>query len=276
MTKKRQRMICGASMNLVTAVIVLICLLPMLWLMVSSFKPSALVSAIPPVMVFKPTLENFVHVIHTASFMKGYLNSLIVASGTSVVSIYLGITAGFALARIQTGWGHAMGAWIIIIRMVPPILFVLPLYNMYRTAGLLDTYTGLIIANLTITVPFVTWLMMGFFKGVPMEIEESSRIDGCGIVRTMVSVSIPIVKPGIVTCIIFTFIMSWNEYLYALILTGRRTITAPILVQSFVAYDGVQWGNITAAGLLVTLPILIISVFAQKGLVQGLTVGSIK
>lgn len=276
MNNKQWKKVSHLSLNVLTVIIVLIGMLPMVWLFLTAIKPKIIAFAIPPVYVFKPTLMNFINIFSESDFIRSYYNSLIIACLTTIVSLYFGTLSGYSLARSSSRLSRAMGIWIILTRMASPIMFILPLYLTLRNLNLLDSYLGLALTYQIITLPFVTWLMTGFFKGVPVEIEEAAFLDGCGRVKSLFVINLPLVLPGVVTCAIFTFIMAWNEFLYALVISGRNTRTAPIMVQGFVTFEGVNWSDLAAVGVFVTLPVIIISFIFQKGLIRGLTGGAFK
>ena len=263
-------------LNIVTIVLVAATLVPLAWLVQTALKPRVLALAMPPKFIFRPTFSNFESVFQQHDFLKSYLNSVIVGVSTTLISIVLGTACGYALARARFRGARAVGIWIILIRMAPPVGFALPLYIMMRALRLIDTYPGLVLLYLTATLPFISWLMSGFFKTVPKELEEAALIDGCTRVRTLFSVAIPLVLPGIVTCAIFSFIMSWNEFLYALIIAGRHTRTAPVIIQGFIGFKGIQWGEMSAASVLVTIPVIVFSLLVQRGLIRGLMGGAMK
>lgn len=264
------------SLNSLTTLMILLTMFPLLWLFLTAIKQPIDTFAIPPKWIFEPTFENFKAVVNKSEFMQGYLNSLIVVIGTTAVSLWFGIASGYTLARSKSRLSNAMGMWIILARMAPPMGFVLPLYLMFSKMALLNTYMALILVYLTVTLPFVTWLMVGFIKGIPVEIEEAAAIDGCNKFQVLLRVVIPSSWPGIATCAIFSFIMSWNEFFYALVISGRDTRTASVEIQGFINFAGINWGELAAAGVLVIIPVLIFTIFAQKGLIRGLTQGASK
>jgi multiple sugar transport system permease protein len=153
---------------------------------------------------------------------------------------------------------------------------VIPMYMIFRQLRLIDSFPGLTIAYLTVTLPFVVWIMSGFFQSVPRDMEEAAIIDGCTRVGALLRVVLPISTPGIATATVFAMIMAWNQYFYPLILGGRRVITAPVLISGFLTFDGPNWGKLAAAGVVVVAPVLIFTLLAQKGLVRGLLGGAIK
>ncbi|RXZ81054.1 carbohydrate ABC transporter permease [Paenibacillaceae bacterium] len=264
------------TVNAATFVIVIASLLPLVWLFMTSIKPQVIAFSMPPKWIFTPTLQNFVSVFTDESFMRSYYNSVIVSIMTTVISLYFGVLAGYAIARSKSTTSKVMGIWIILVRMASPVMFILPLYIMLRQSNLLDTYLGLSLTYLLITLPFVTWMMSSFFKDIPEEIEEAALLDGCNRLQVLARINLPLVLPGIATCSIFTFINAWNEFLYALIISGRETRTAPVMVQGFITFEGINWGELAAVGVFVTLPVLIVSFIFQKGLIKGLTGGAVK
>lgn len=259
-----------------TYVIVLGSLLPLLWLLSTALKTRKDAFASPPTLFFIPTFENFTKVMAQGDFLAAYGNSIVVVLATTLFSLVFGVTGGYTIARTSGKATKAMGMWIIMVRMAPAMGFALPFFLMFRALGMLDTYPALILVYMTITLPFVTWIMAGYFRSIPVELEEAARMDGCTRVEALFKVVVPSSWPGIVTCAIFSFIMSWNEFFYPLILSGRNTRTAPVAIQGYISSSGVNWGELAAASVLVILPVLIFTIFTQKGLVRGLTAGAIK
>lgn len=259
-----------------TYVIVLGSLLPLLWLVSTSLKTGLDAFATPPQIFFIPTFQNFTSVLTQGDFLSAYTNSIIVVLATTAFSLFFGVTAGYTIARTNGKATRAMGLWIILVRMAPAMGFALPFFLMFRFLNILDTYPALVLVYMTITLPFVTWIMAGYFRSVPVALEEAARTDGCSRIQALFRVVVPASWPGIATCAIFSFIMSWNEFFYPLILSGRNTKTAPVAIQGFISHSGVDWGELAAASILVILPVLVFTIFAQKGLVRGLTAGAVK
>ncbi len=273
---RMRKKITSSLLTLLTILLVLGSITPLLWLISTSLKNKLEAFAIPPKMLFTPTFENYVSVFQTGGFLPSYLNSLIIAVLTTALTLVFGVTSGYALARMKSRAGSAMGMWIILARMIPPIGIIIPFYMMFRQVGFNDQYLSVCLVYMTITLPFATWLMMGFIRDVPDEIEEAALIDGCTRTQSLIRIIIPVVKPGLGTCAIFSFIQSWNEFLYALIITGKQTRTVSVAIQGFVSSTGTSWGSLCAASMLVILPILIFSIFTQRSLVRGLTSGAVK
>lgn len=273
MTKK---ILSRTVLNILTAILVIAAIFPLYWLISTSMKSKADAFALPFKWVFLPSFANYQEVFADVQFQKSYINSIIVAVATTVISLVFGLTAGYALSRTTGKFGNAMGTGIILARMVPPMALIIPFFVAFNYFGYTDRYLTLILMYLTTVLPFVVWLMMGFFKGIPKEIEEAALIDGCSRVRAFIEVCIPVVKPGIATSAIFAFMMSWNEYFYAVIMTGNKTKTLTIFISSFVNSSGTNWGMLCAASVLVILPIMIFTIFCQKSFVRGLMGGAVK
>lgn len=246
--------------------VVVVSLSPLTWL-----AWTALSAGLP-----EPSLANFREVLQVGGFVSVYINSLIVVSITTVLTVSFGTTAGYTLARTRARGTQAMGFWIILVRMAPPMGFALPFFLVFQRSGMLDTYPALVLVYLTVTLPFSTWLMAGYFRGLPVELEEAARIDGCNRIQALWRVVLPSARPGIATSAIFAFIMSWNEFFYPLVVAGRETRTATVAVQGFVSSAGIEFGQLSAAAITILIPVFIFTAFTQRGLVSGLTHGSVK
>jgi multiple sugar transport system permease protein len=275
--EKARKIFVSAGLGALTVLVVFVALAPLLWFAPIAFKPQVLAWAMPPKFIFVPTFENFVHVFQNVkSFGVAYKNSVIVSLFTTSISLLLGTTAGYSLARSNFRFTRYMGIWIILTRMAPPMIFLLPFYIGLRMLHLSGTYVGIILTYMVITLPFVTWMMSSYFQTIPEEIEQSAMIDGCNRIQILFRIAVPVSLPAVVTCTIFSFIYSWNEFLFALIVTGRGTKTVPIMIQGFMSSEGIQWGPLAATALMVILPVLIVAMVNQKGFVRGLIGGAIK
>lgn len=273
---KYKKKAANVLLNILTLLMVLVAIFPLYWLLSTSMKTKADAFAVPFKWLFIPSLDNYADILSSGEFLKCYGNSIIVAVITTVIALIFGLTAGYALSRDTSRFGAAMGTGIILARMVPPMALIIPFFVVFNAIGLTDNYFTLVLMYLTTVLPFVVWLMMGFFKGVPKSIEEAALIDGCSRVQAFLRVSIPVVKPGVATSAMFAFMMAWNEYFYAVIMTGNRTKTLTIYIQSFVNSSGTNWGLLCAASVLVILPIMIFTIFCQKSFVRGLMGGAVK
>jgi multiple sugar transport system permease protein len=257
-------------------VAVVLSIFPIFYLLVTSFKKAELTFAVPPVWIFTPTLKNYAEVFAGGTFSHYFRNSLVVALLTTLVALALGTFAGYGFARFRfRGWN-----WLrlssLVPQMLPPITIIVPLYVLFNSMKLVDTYWALVVSYLTFSIPLAIWMMTGFFLDVPIELEESAMIDGCTRIGAMLRVSLPIVAPGLAATAILCFIYCWNEFLYAVILTGRDARTLPVTITSFMTNKAILWGRIAAAGSLVLVPVLIFALLAQRYLVRGLSRGAVK
>jgi multiple sugar transport system permease protein len=205
-----------------------------------------------------------------------FLNSLIVSSGTTVLSLAVGCLAAYSLARFRFRAKRYMLLSILFVRMVPAVVLVIPIYTLWRSLGLLDTQQGLILAYLSFNLPFVIWMMRGFFVDIPVEIEEAALIDGCSRLSALVRVILPLAAPGIAATSIFALLLGWNEFLFAVLLTADRAKTLTPAILNYVTDRAILWGNLYAAASIVLLPVLVFSLAVQKHLARGLTGGAVK
>jgi multiple sugar transport system permease protein len=248
-------------------------LFPLLWMILTSLKTNVQAMAYPPLWAFRPTLQNYVDVFAKNPFIQYIVNSTIIAVLAVGASLICGLPAGYAMARYRQ---NALGFLFLIVRILPGIAFLVPLFVIYRQLGMINTLWGLALAHIIVVLPLVIWIMAGFFEDVPRELEEAALIDGCSRVGAFVRIILPLSKPGIVAASILGFIASWNNFIFVLILGGKNTITLPMAVYGFVSFEDVNWGGLTAAATLITLPILVLSLIVQRHLAGGLTVGAVK
>jgi len=255
---------------------VFLSLAPIVYLFITSFKEPDLTFAIPPVWVFAPTTQNYNEVLSSTNFSKYFMNSVSIALITVAIAIFLGSLAayGFSRFRFRGKFWLKMGA--LVPQMLPPIVLVVPLYVLFNRLDWIDTRQALIVSYLTFTIPLSIWMMTGFFDDVPIELEEAAMIDGCSRIGALIRVSLPLAVPGIAATAILAFIYCWNEFLYAVILTGREARTLPVIITSFMTNKSILWGRIAASGSLVLIPVIIFALLAQRYLVRGLGKGAVK
>ena len=251
-------------------------LFPLYWILTASFKTERSLYAKPPEWLFTPILDNYRNVLTNIPFVQYLTNSLVVAVGTTVGSLVLGILAGYGFARFRFRGSEAVRFLVLVTRMAPRTVLVVPYFLMMQKMGLLDTYTGLVIAYISFALPFTIWLLIGFFMDVPIEIEEAAMIDGCGRLGVLLRVVIPVVAPGLVVAAIFAFLVAWNEFLFALILSGVNAKTLPVVIAGFTTDIGPLYGEMSAAAVMVMLPNIVMTVALQRFLVRGLTLGAVK
>ncbi len=251
-------------------------LFPILWIATASFKTELSLYARPPQWLFSPILDNYRRVLTTIPFFQYLTNSLVIAIGTTVGSLVLGTLAGYGFARFSFRGSGAVRFLVLVTRMAPRMVLVVPYYLMMQKLGLLDTYTGLLVAYVSFALPFSIWLLIGFFVDVPLEVEEAAMIDGCGRVGVLLRVVIPIAAPGLVVAAIFAFLVSWNEFLFALILSGVHAKTLPVVIAGLNTDVGPLYGEMSAAAVMVMLPNIVMTLFLQRYVVKGLTLGAVK
>lgn len=255
---------------------VVLCLPPIfvfVWMILTGLKTGVQNISYPPEFIFSPTLENFRAVFQQHNFLKYLMNSLIVATLATGISLLLGLPAAYSIAKYRQG---RIGIIILVARMTPFVSYLLPWYIIFRYLNLIDTYTALTITHLIITLPMVIWLMISFFESVPVELEDAAKIDGCSGLQSFLIIVLPLVRNGIATSAIISFIFSWNQFLFSLILSGPRTKTVPVAVYNFISYGKIDWAGIGAAATLIVLPVSVFAFFVRKSIVEGLTMGAMK
>jgi len=261
---------------LIAAVIFGVILFPPVVLFLTSIKTELDALSFPPKWIFKPTLQNYTTIFKFSPFTRYLLNSLIVASLNTGVVLVLGSLAAYSLARFRFKGADNLAFWILSVRMMPPVAAIIPIYIIMRNLHLLDTPWSLVITYLTFNLPFAVWMMRSFFQEIPREIEESALVDGCSIFRSFRSIALPLAAPGLAATGILTFIFSWNEFLFALILTGSKAVTLPVGITGYMKETGINWGYMTAGGALALVPVIVFTILVQKHLVKGLTMGALK
>ena len=243
------------------------------WMIMTGLKTGVQNIAYPPEFLFTPTLENFQAVFQQHNFLRYLMNSLIIATLATGLSLVLGLPAAYSIAKYRQS---KIGIVILLARMTPFVSYLLPWYIIFRHLKLIDTYAALTLTHLIITLPMVAWLMVAFFESVPAELEDAAMIDGCSRLKSFLIIVLPLVRNGIATSAIMAFIFSWNQFLFSLILSGPQTKTVPVAVYNFISYGKIDWAGIGAAATLIVLPVSIFAFFVRKSIVQGLTMGALK
>ena len=252
---------------------------PVFWMVLTSFRPVVLTLSETPVLLFKPELSHYEYLFSYASNMQYYIgNSVIIATCTTILSVGIGSLAGYALSRFRFRGRNDISFWILSTRMMPPIAIVLPLFVLWGQLGLYDTQLGVIIAHTTFNLPFAVFSLGGFFSQVPEELDEAAIMDGLSRLGAFVKVILPVAIPGVIATALLCFILSWNEFMFALILTGMNARTVTVATTEFLPASGrgTMWGEASAAGTLVMAPVLVFAVLLRKYLVRGLTLGAVK
>ncbi len=251
-------------------------LFPLYWILTASFKTELSLYARPPQWIFRPIFENYQHVLYNIPFFQYLGNSLFIAVGTTLGSLLLGTLAAYGFSRIKFRGSETLRFLVLVTRMVPRMTLVVPYYLMMQKIGLLDTYTGLVVAYVSFAMPFSIWLLIGFFDDVPIEVEEAAMVDGCTPIGTLLRVVLPIAAPGLAVAAIFAFLVSWNEFLFALILSGPASKTLPVVIAGLTTDVGPLYGEMSAAAVMVMLPNIVMTLFMQRYVVRGLTLGAVK
>ncbi len=266
-----------AGFYLLLAIVVLYCTGPLLWQFITSLKPDAELTKLPPVLPEHVTLSHYIVIFRDAHFLRIILNSCVVAGCTSVLSLLAGSLAAFGLSKLRVRYRAAILGFVLSVSMFPPIATVSPLYILIRGLGLRDTWWGLIITYTTFSLPLSIWVLHSFFSSVPDEIYLASRVDGCSPFQSFYRVMLPLAAPGIFTTAILVFIFSWNEFLFALTFTSTtRSRTIPVAIALFPGVHEIPWGDIAAASIVVVVPLLILVFIFQRRIIAGLTAGAVK
>jgi multiple sugar transport system permease protein len=269
--KKRGYFVLYLGLGIISAVT----LFPILWIMITSVKPTIDIPAYPPKLFFTPTMEHYGRAFSRSGFLGSFFDSTLIAIVVMTLSVILGSMCAYSLARFNVG-GKNFRFWVLSQRMFPPVAMILPLYILMRRLHLLDTYFALIITHTVVNLPFTVWLMRGFILDVPKEMDEAALIDGCSIWQVFWRIILPVVAPGLVAAAIFALISSWNEFLFALILTGGNVKTVPLVASEVITDKEVLWGPMSAIGTMTAIPIIVFTFFVQKYVVRGLSYGAIK
>ncbi|WP_243029925.1 carbohydrate ABC transporter permease [Thermus altitudinis] len=265
---------------LLVVFVVVYSVFPFYWAVISSFKPSdALFASDPNFLPLPFTLDHYKNVFLQANFGRNLLNSVVVAGGATLLSLVLGVLAAYALGRLPFPPRNAVLYLVLAMTMFPQISVLGGLFMLLRQAGLFNTHMGLILSYLLFTLPFTVWVLVGYFKGLPRELEEAAYVDGATPLQTLVRIMLPLTGPGLVTTGLLAFIAAWNEYLFALTFTvGDKVKTVPPAIASFGGATPfeIPWGSIMAASVVVTVPLVVLVLIFQQRIVAGLTAGAVK
>jgi ABC-type glycerol-3-phosphate transport system permease component len=256
---------------------VLIWVFPVAWGLLTSFKTERDVLAYPPEVIFPPTAVNYHDVFFGgASIVPNLVSSLIVSGLTTVLTMLFAIPAAYALARLDLPWKRATGFWVLATQMLPPVGLVIPYFLLLQRVGWTDTYQGLVLVYLTFALPFAIWLLVSYFEEIPREMEEAALLDRSGRLRALWHVILPQAKGGIAVTVIFVFLNSWNEFLFAVVLGGNTVRTVTVAMFNFISLEQTQWARLAAAAMAGMAPVIVLGLIAQRHIVKGLTVGAVK
>jgi multiple sugar transport system permease protein len=252
-------------------------LFPVIWVLGLSLKTRAQVFASPPLYLWWPTLENYAAVLTRSDFVRAFINTMIVSTSAVLLSLGVGAPAAYAFARFPFKGRSVLFFALLVMRMLPPIAVLVPMYLLFSKIGLATTRLSVVLAYTTFSLPLVVWIMRGYFEDLPVELEESAWIDGASRFGAFMYVILPLARPGLVAASILCLQLAWNDFLFSAVLTNNSTQTLPVMMAAFNAGDsGMDWGGLTASGMLVTLPVILFSFLAQRHLVAGLSSGAVK
>ena len=244
------------------------------WMITLSLKPQVEATAYPPSFFrFSVSSSGYREVFTKYPFLLYTWNSLVVAAGCTALGLAVGLPAAYSVARWRQ---QRLALTVLVARIIPGISYLIPWYIFFRRLHLIDTHAALILTHLIVGLPIIIWVMIGFFEDVPADLEDAALIDGCSYLGVFWRVALPLVRPGVVATAILSFVFSWNNFLFSVILAGRETRTLPIAVFNMISYEEINWGTLAAAATMITLPVLVLALIVQRHIVTGLTFGAVK
>ncbi|MCH2281150.1 MAG: carbohydrate ABC transporter permease [SAR324 cluster bacterium] len=257
---------------LLTAVFILV---PIYWIVSGAFKQQVDIFQLK--LLFTPTLENFEIIFRSPyNLFDKLVNSTLVALSTILIAIPIATMAAYSFSRFRMKGERLMFVTILATQFVPAVVIVLPFFILFRDLGILDTRLALVLVNLSLVMPFAIWMIKGFIDSIPLDSEEAALVDGSSRFQVILNVTLPMALPGVITAGIFCFILAWNEFLFALIITTNKAVTLPVGLSLFHAEEGVLWHLISAAGIMIMLPMFVLATIIQKHFVQGMTMGAVR
>ncbi len=261
----------------ISGLLLLVWTFPVLWGIVTSLKTERDVLAYPPTVIFEPTWRNYLDaLVGRDSIVPNLWSSLIIATSTTVLTIGLAVPAAYAFARLRLRAKKPLGFYTLATQMVPPVGLVIPYFLILNKIGWLDTYQGMIIVYLTFSLPFAIWLMVSYMEDIPLEMEEAALLDRASRFQTLWHIILPQVRGGIAVTVIFIFLNAWNEFLFAVQLSGNAVRPVTVAMYNFISVEQTMWAKLSAAAMIAMLPVIILGLAGQKHIVKGLTVGAIK
>jgi ABC-type glycerol-3-phosphate transport system permease component len=276
--RTRRRLARSAALHLALSIITLLLVMPFIWLLSTSLKQRDEIftktpSFIPP----HPTLENYRYILSETQIPRYFVNSLIVAASTAVLGTAMTCLAAYALSRFRFRGKLSYMTLLLATQMLPPALFLAPLYIVLRSYHLVNTRWALIIAYSTFVIPFCTWLLKGYFDGIPQDLEEAAMIDGASRLKALRHIVLPLAAPGIATAVLFAFLLGWQEFMFAIAyVQSDKLRTLPVGIALMRSNYGVSYGYLMAGAVVVTIPIIVLFAFLQRYLIRGLTAGAVK
>ncbi len=261
----------------ISGLLLMVWTFPVLWGVVTSLKTERDVLAYPPTVIFEPTWQNYLDaLIGRDSIVPNLWSSLIIATATTALTILLAVPAAYAFARLRLRAKKPLGFYTLATQMVPPVGLVIPYFLILNHIGWLDTYQGMIIVYLTFSLPFAIWLMVSYMEDIPLEMEEAALLDRASRFQAFWHIILPQVRGGIAVTVIFIFLNAWNEFLFAVQLSGNEVRPVTVAMYNFISVEQTMWAKLSAAAMIAMLPVIILGLAGQKHIVKGLTVGAIK
>lgn len=273
---KRKKKVKNVGSLIIIVLFVLWTIIPLVLLVQQAFKPHVLMFSDPPTFIFKPIGDHFVKIFSKQNIFPFIINSIIVGVFTTFLCLAFGSMCAYALSKLRIPGKNIWALFILIARMVPVSTLMIPIYSILRLIGLGNKLLAIIIAHTALNLPFAIWMLRSFFDDIPDALEQAALIDGCTRIKCFFVVALPLVSSGLVATGILTMLTSWNEFMFALVLSGRTTRTLPVGISSFVGSVSIDWGGSSAAAVIACLPIFIAGIFVQKYLVRGMTMGAVK
>ena len=258
---------------LVLTTTVLLFIAPLLWMLVASFKTNVDIYDSSKTFFFTPTMDNYSNVLGRNNYFDFIFNSFWVALWSTVFSLILGVPAAYAMSRFSMGRSAMV---VLMARIIPGVSLLVPWYFIFANMRLVGGFAVLILSHMFVALPLIVYIMMSFFDSLPTELEDAAQVDGLTAIGAFLRISLPLSVPGLATAGILSFIFSWNNFMFALVLAGANTKTLPVAIFNFVSYASIDWGGLMSASVVVTVPIMVIALFTQKYIVAGLTAGATK
>jgi multiple sugar transport system permease protein len=248
---------------------------PIVWTAITAIKPTELISSQPIVWIFKPTLDHFRVIFFEDNILTPLLNSTIIAVLSTLGVLITAVPASYALSRFRVPFGPQIASYFLSARMAPPVTVVLPLFLLFRSFNLIDTHAALISAYISVNMPFAIWMIKGFFDEIPKELDEAALLDGCSRFHAFLRIVLPLAGPGLAATAIISFIFSWNEFLFAILLTNFHARTLPVAASAMMTDRMVLWGELCATAIVIYLPVVIFALLVRKYLIKGFTFGAV-
>ncbi len=270
---RRARVAKRIGVFVLIALVLVIMLFPFYWMILTSLRNQVANTSPVPVWIFEPTLENYRNVISENNFLRFTWNSFVIASLSTGIGLIIGLPAAYSIARYKQ---NGLALAILIARLTPYITYLVPWYIAFRALGLIDTYVALTLTHLIVGMPLIIWIMISFFEEIPIELEQAAYVDGASKLGTFFRIVLPLSMPGVVAASILAFIFSWNQFLFSLVLSGPDTKPVPVAVFNFISYGSIDFGGLGAAAVLITLPVVLLTLLIQRYIVSGLTMGAVK